>query len=150
MQKVSIRYARPGDLNTIIRMSRRGIWRTWWAGNFTHGRNHVVERIKQRRTIVAMLDGGMVGYAMYGVIWNTMHLENVFVEQRHRRAGIGTDLFEELERIGKRKRYKKMMSDCDVTNAASIKYHLRNGFRRSGYIKNLWDRTDSVVFSKPL
>ena len=100
--------------------------------------------------LVATLGGEVIGYSVFGIIWSEMHFEDNFVEKRYRLEGIGSALLKRRIDIARRMGLRKVISDADVDNRIAQRYHLQNGFKRCGYIKNLWGRKDSVVFSKDL
>ena len=60
---------------------------------------------KQAEVIVAELDGGVVGYALYFYSYSTflakagIYLEDLYVEKIHRGKGIGKTLLSELAKI---------------------------------------------------
>jgi RimJ/RimL family protein N-acetyltransferase len=55
-----------------------------------------------------------------------------------------------VTKLAKKQGFGDLLSDCDVSNKASIAFHRNNGFKKVGYIKNYWDDEDSYVFSKKL
>jgi len=144
-----IRYARPSDFKTLFEMGSRA-WPEWYAENHRHDERHIKYSIKNKRAIVTVLRGEIVGYAFFDVVWNYMHLQASYVKPEYRRMGIGSAQLKRRIEIAKDLRLKKVLSDCDVDNKAAYSYHMKNGFKKCGYIKNLWDKTDSYVFSMDL
>jgi ribosomal protein S18 acetylase RimI-like enzyme len=144
-----IRYARKNDFKIILKLGEKS-WPTWWLTNYRFGAEHVKERIKEKRALVATVKEKIIGYALFGVIWSEMHLEDCFVEKEYRRMGIGSALLRKRIEIAKKLGFRKIISDCDVDNKVALKYHIRNGFKRCGYIKHLWGRTDSYILSRDL
>jgi phosphinothricin acetyltransferase len=94
--------------------------------------------------------GEIIAYAAFGFIWNLLHFEDCYVEPEHRRKGIATRLLLKRMGVAKRLGMKKVISDCDVGNKPAIRYHLKNGFKKCGYVEDYWDDEDSYVFSKEI
>lgn len=96
------------------------------------------------------MHGRIVGYAFFGVVWNYMHLEASYVEPEYRKLGIGSAQLKKRVDIAKAMKLRKVVSDCAVGNRAAYEYHLRNGFKRCGYIRHLFGDEDSYILSKEL
>ncbi len=147
--KTKIRVAKKGDFRSIIKLSEKS-WPGWWSGNKRLGAEHIKSRINARNTLVAVANGRVVGYMSYGVLWSLLHLEDIFVDPEYRRAGLGSEMLGRLIALGKRKRYRKIISDADTDNLVSYRFHISNGFKKVGYIKDLWGGKDSFVFAMSL
>jgi aminoglycoside 6'-N-acetyltransferase I len=76
-----------------------------------------------RRDYVEGCDTSPVGY-----------LEGVSVRGECRGRGIAKKLVAECERWAKEKGCKEFASDCALTNAASLNFHLSVGFREENRI----------------
>jgi ribosomal protein S18 acetylase RimI-like enzyme len=144
--KYIVRYAKPGDFKTLFEMGSKA-WPEWYAENHIHDERHIKYSIKNKRAIVTVLNGKIIGYAFFDIVWNYMHLQAAYVKPEYRRIGVGSAQLKKRIEIARSLNLKKILSDCDVDNKAAYKYHIKNGFERCGYIKRLWDDTDSFVFS---
>jgi ribosomal protein S18 acetylase RimI-like enzyme len=145
----TIRYAKPGDLKTILKLGREA-WPEWSGKNTHQDARYTRYAIKNKHALVTLVDGKIIGYAFFGVVWNYMHLLASYVKPEYRKQGIGSAQMERRIEIAREMGLKKVLSDCDVDNRVAYKYHIKNGFVRCGYIKRLWDEEDSFVLSKDL
>lgn len=147
--KVTIRYATKDDFESILKLSEKS-WPYWWSKNHRLGAEHIKQRIKEKGAFVAVADGKIIGYQIFGVIWSLLHLEDVFVEKNYRRIGIASEFLEKIVMKGEKEGFRKIISDTDIDNKISYKFHLKHGFKKVGYIKDLWGTEDSFVFAKEL
>ena len=99
---------------------------------------------------VAIAEGQVVGYLIYGTLWSILHLDDVFIMKRFRRMGLGSALVARLVRDAKVRGFRKIMSDIDYDNEVSRRFHQKNGFREAGRITSLWAKKDSIVFSRDM
>jgi ribosomal protein S18 acetylase RimI-like enzyme len=150
-EAITIRQATARDFGDVLRLSVQA-WPGWWdkKANAKAGQEHIRARISQGRALVATHKGKVIGHTMFSIMWNILHLEEVIIDPAHRHRGIASSLLEKDIAIARRLGLRKVLSDCDATNTASVHYHVRNGFRLCGYIENLYGRDDAIVFSKEL
>ncbi len=144
-----IRLARSKDSAACIRLSTAS-WPQWWANNTQQGSRHIRECISDRRCLVAVHNNSIIGYLVWGNLWNKIHLQDIFVQAPFRRHGVARALIEQVIAIAKKQGYREVMSDCDTINKPSIAFHKRLGFRRCGRIIKNWDDDDSYVFLKKI
>ena len=62
------------------------------------------------------------------------YLEGVSVDERFRRRGIAKKLVSECEQWAREKGCTEFASDCELTNAASLDFHLGIGFQEENRI----------------
>jgi len=141
-----IRIARKKEAASCIKMSKTS-WPDWWSKNGELGKKHIKDCIEGKRCLVAISDLEVIAFIVWGTLWNKIHLQDIFVREGYRRSGIGKSLVKNAIEIGKKRGYKEVASDCDVSNKASINLHLKSGFKKCGYIKNNWGNESSYVFS---
>ncbi len=144
-----IRIANEGDTIACINLSRAS-WPSWWHKNEMLGKRHIESCVKGKRCLVAVADNKIIAYVVWGDLWNKIHLQDIFVKEGYRKTGVGTKLIEQIIKIAKKRGFKEIMSDCDVSNKMSIAFHLKIGFKKCGIIKKNWDNEDSYVFSKKI
>ena len=142
-----IKMANKKDADGCIYLSKCS---TWWADNEVLGERHIKKCVEQERCLVVVANDHIIGFLMWGELWNKIHLEDIFIQQEYRRLGIASQLIKEISKIAKERGFLEIMSDCDISNKQSIHLHLKNGFEECGYIKNNWDNEDSYVFSKKI
>lgn len=56
------------------------------------------------------------------------YLEGIFVKTPYRNQGIAASLLEKCESWAKEKGCSEFASDCELTNSASLSFHLKLGF----------------------
>lgn len=84
---------------------------------------------KQAEVIFALLDGKVIGFALYFLSFSTyignvnMHLEDLFIEVEHRGKGYGKALLKELGKIVLERNYGRMEWTCLSWNTSSIAFY---------------------------
>jgi len=151
MDKISckIRLAEKKETADCIKMSRTS-WPDWWRKNERSGKRHIAECVEAKRCLVAESDREIIAFVVWGNLWSKIHLQDIFVKEKYRRSGIGKSLIEKAIEIAKKNGHREIISDCDVGNKASVFFHLKNGFKKCGYIKNNWGSESSYVFSREI
>lgn len=144
-----IRYAKPGDITDLMRLYRKS-YPQWSVKNTKYDLRHTAYSIRNREALVTTINGRIIGYAFFDVVWNYMHLGSSYVDPEYRRLGIGSMQLKKRVEIARRMGLRKVISDCDVNNKVAYRYHMKNGFRKCGYIRHLFGNADSFVLSKNL
>ena len=62
------------------------------------------------------------------------YLEGVFIEEKYRKKGYAKELLFACEKWAKDKGCSEFASDCELTNADSLKFHLSMGFDEANRI----------------
>jgi len=84
---------------------------------------------KQAEVIFAILDGEVIGFALYFLSFSTyignvnMHLEDLFIEPEHRGNGYGKALLRELGKIVLDRGYGRFEWTCLSWNQPSIDFY---------------------------
>jgi len=144
-----LKIANKKDAVRCINLSKTS-WPDWWSINEKAGKMHIRKCIEQKNALVATKNLEVIAFLVWGTIWNKIHVQDIFVKEKYRKAGIGTKLMEFAIQTARKEGFKEVVSDCDVSNKMAISFHLNNGFKKCGYIKNNWDNEDSFVFSKKI
>ena len=88
-------------------------------------------------------DGQYVGAALCGLRHDYVegcktspvgYLEGVSVREAYRRRGIARKLISECEQWAREKGCSEFASDCELTNTASLRFHLSVGFQEENRI----------------
>ena len=150
-QRISykIRIANKKDVIDCIYLSKAS-WPGWWSKNEILGARYIKDCINGKRCLAALINHEVIAFLIWGTLWNKIHLQDIFVKNKYRKISLATRLLEKTTEIAKKQSFKEIMSDCDVSNKIAISFHLRNGFKKCGYIKNYWDNDNSYVFSKKI
>lgn len=62
------------------------------------------------------------------------YLEGIFVDEKHRMKGIAKQLLHHCETWAKAKGCTEFASDCELTDADSLHFHLKLGFAEANHI----------------
>lgn len=62
------------------------------------------------------------------------YLEGIFVEERYRKQGFAKELLHECEDWAKEKGCREFVSDCELSNAGSYRFHIAMGFEEANRI----------------
>jgi len=119
-------------------------------GNEKLWAKHMEECIQNHRAVVAKDGKTIIGFAIWWLLRNKIHLQDIFVTEPYRRVWIGQKLFNEIQNIAESQWYKEIISDCDIDNQISIQFHKKNGFIQTGTIHWHRDSIDSYTFVKKL
>ncbi len=150
-QRISykIRTANKKDAIDCIYLSKTS-WSGWWSRNEKLGTKYIKDCINGKMCLVVLINHEIIAILVWGTFWNKIHFQDIFVKDKYRRIGLATRLLKKATEIAKKQGFKEIMSDCDASNKIAISFHLRNGFKKCGYIKNYWDNENSYVFSKKI
>jgi len=94
---------------------------------------------KQAEVIFALLDGEVIGFALYFLSFSTyignvnMHLEDLFIELEHRGNGYGKALLKELAKIVIDRGYGRLEWTCLSWNKPSIEFYQSLGAERKDW-----------------
>ena len=96
-------------------------------------------------------DGNVTAYGGMSITLDEAEIELVAVSEMYRRCGRGTQIMEELLRIAKKRKVKKVFLEVRVSNSPAQILYLKSGFRglhcRTRYYP---DGEDAVVMVKEL
>ncbi len=84
------------------------------------------------KTILAELDGGVVGMALYYFSYSTwkgkcVYLEDIIVTQKHRGSGIGKQLFEEMIRVSHAYGARRLHFQALNWNTSALNFYKKYG-----------------------
>ena len=137
------------DLTLCISFCKQS-WSEWWDNNYILATEHIERAITHQHILIAKKDGVGIGYLLRGILRNKLHIQDIFILPEYRNLHCGKSLLEQLISIGKEWRYDEIISDCDVSNADSLSFHLKCWFSCCWTIKEYWDEEDSHVLSLKL
>jgi len=110
--------------------------------------------IKRKEVLVAV-DKEVMGILNYARDYShyANYVEDIAVSKKHRRKGVSKALMKKFIQISKKetpKKQKYALSSTEVNNKASIKMHLKFGFKKIGTLKGLHYGTDEAFFAYKL
>lgn len=110
-------------------------------------KSHTVDELRQEfadaidvdrgAIFLAVADGQAVGFAQCGLRHDYVegtssspvgYLEGVFVAEPYRKRGVAKELLMACQKWAKEQGCGEFASDCELTNDASLKFHLKMGF----------------------
>lgn len=148
---IPIRALRPGDLEGILGLARR-------TGVFTSEEVAVVRELvevelnnprqKDYRSLVAEVDGHVVGFVCYGpapMTEGTYDLYWIFVHPSYQGRAVGRALLEEAETAIQRSKGRLLTVDTSSTESysAARRFYERRGFRQVAEVRDYYRVGDS-------
>jgi ribosomal-protein-alanine N-acetyltransferase len=110
-------------------------------------------RCLQNRNCIGMVaehDGRVVGYMIYELHQNRLHILNFAVSQGSRRAGIGRQMLEKLMGKLHPERRSRIMLEVRETNLAAQLFFRRFGFRAIRVLRNFYDDSPEDAYQMQL
>jgi ribosomal-protein-alanine N-acetyltransferase len=131
---VYIRWMTMRDRSSVLSIENDSFSNPWSQDDFI--------RCLQNRNCIGMVaehDGRVVGYMIYELHKNRLHILNFAVSQGLRRSGVGRQMLEKL--VGKLhpERRSKIMLEVRETNLAAQLFFRRFGFRAISVLRDFYD-----------
>ena len=121
---VRVRPATREDLDAIVAIERASFSDPWSPRLL----GDELEADPRRRPFVALDDDRIVGFALFWVIVDEIHLVNVAVAPEARRRGVAQAMLDHVLTTEAGRRAAIMTLEVRVTNEAAIAFYRRNGF----------------------
>lgn len=106
------------------------------------------------RCFVLELDGTIVGYGLFSLVFEECHLLNLCIDPDHQGRGLGRFLLRRLCRIASGGRAERIYLEVRPSNEVAIALYRSEGFReigrRSRYYPAAQGREDAIVMEKQL
>jgi aminoglycoside 6'-N-acetyltransferase I len=144
-QPIEIRLLQESDLNEWLRL-RRLLWDRTSEDDHREEMLDIVEDPENQQVIVADHDGGgLVGFLEVSIrpfvedcySDRVGYLEGWFVEEGHRRKGIGSRLVAAAEEWARGNECPEMASDAEIGNDTSLEAHLALGYEETSRLVHL-------------
>ena len=163
--KMSIRVATFEDKQIVVELAIQ-MWESNTVEELTQQFYEYIS--KENGTIfLAMVDGCAVGFAQCGLRRDYVegtdsspvgYLEGIFVKEEYRKRGLARDMLEACQKWAKEQGCAEFVSDCELDNEDSLKFHIKMGFVEANRIicftKKLKDsvigRQVTVTVDRPL
>ena len=93
-------------------------------------------------------DGTVLGYAGVSTVLDEGYIDNVAVDPRFRRQGVGDELIAALARFGRAK-LAFLTLEVRASNAPAIALYAKHGFQQAGRRKHYYDdpREDAIIMT---
>ncbi len=112
---------------------------------------YLIDKSKTKECFVAIEKGKVMGVLAYSRDYPhyANYISDIAVHEDHRRKSVATELIRKFIKISRKEQPQKQkyaLSSTDQTNKASIKMHLKLGFKKIGRIKGLHYGKDEIIF----
>ncbi len=155
----SVRVASIEDVPSIVTMVRAGSEEGIFHYNPSHSfsveeqresfRNFAFEkRPKGYQVLVFETEDTVIGYVDSEVKRGVGHILGIYVDQKHRRKGIGKKLIEYMLQDCMRQGCHKARLEVFANSHKAIGFYKHLGFIQEGYLRNDQENKDTVIMSK--
>jgi len=146
-EAVRIRPADIADLAVVYQIEKASYSVPWSRNTF----RDLLERT-DTDTIVAEVDGRVVGYAISWFVLDQGELGNVAVAEAHRRQGIGRRLVGAAIERARARGVRELYLEVRRSNTGAQRLYLHMGFRQVGVRRNYYvqPREDALVMRHEL
>jgi ribosomal-protein-alanine N-acetyltransferase len=135
-----LRPATESDLNQVVQIERACFADPWTEDD-------LLKCLKQRNCIgmIAENDSQVVGFMVYELHANRLHLLRIAVDPDHRRTGIGSEIINRL--VGKLSvlRRKRITVDVPEESLPAQLFLASHGFRAMSFVANAYRFVRSVT-----
>ena len=146
---LAIRRAARGDVDRVLEIESEGFLHPW--------SRELVERELEHAWSAMLLaedgvGGPVVGYVVFWVVHDEVHVLNVATALAARRRGVGRALMEAAEGEGRRRGARLSTLEVRRSNEGAIALYLTMGYRQVGVRPNYYaeEREDALVMVKTL
>jgi [ribosomal protein S18]-alanine N-acetyltransferase len=134
--KMMIRRMRFEDAHEVLQIEWAVFPTPWRQEEF-----EIAVRTKSIRTRVLLLDGKIIGYAIWQFHRGTMWLENIAVHAEHQRRGIGRILIENCATLG-----HPMATEVRERNLGAQLFLRKLGFLCTEIKRRPWENSDEDAY----
>lgn len=125
------------DIAHVLRLERETFSDAWSEQDFWDTLNYAY-----MYPAVAVLDGEIIGYVIYSVIFEEMNIDNLCVKETVRKLHIGKALVEDALNAGKEKGAERCGLEVRAGNLPAIALYEKEGF--------IFDRVRKEYYRNPL
>ena len=140
-----IRKARTGDIEAIMEIEDRQFLHPWKKKYFIAEISHDIsyfyvaedERTKE-----------ILGYIIFWIIEEMLELHHIAVSGRHKRKGIGKQLFYFMLKTGEQEKVEEIFLEVRTSNIEAITFYESFGFKLVGTRKDYYNnpREDALIY----
>lgn len=101
--------------------------------NDKHILKHLIKRkLSDGEIIIFLKDSERVGFLRYGYFWDSIPFINMlWIDEEHRRKGIGKDAMKFFEQLMSDKKFKMIMTST-LSDESAQHFYRKSGFRDAG------------------
>jgi ribosomal-protein-alanine N-acetyltransferase len=144
-----LRRAGKADVDRVVQIEAEGFLHPW-------SRELVERELEHSWSVLLIAEDGaggpVVGYVVFWVVHDEVHVLNVATALAARRRGIGRALMEAAEEEGRRRGARLSTLEVRRSNVPAITLYLAMGYRQVGVRPNYYaeEREDALVMVKML
>ncbi len=148
----SLRRARPADVDRIVDIERDGFLHPWSRELIERELGHSWSRILLACELAPAGDERVVGYIVFWIVHDEVHVLNVATALEARRRGIGRALMDAAEEEGRARGARLATLEVRRSNAGAIALYRAIGYRQVGIRPNYYaeENEDAIVMVKTL
>ncbi len=139
-----IRAATVSDADAVVALEHEELGADAWSRPLVE--DALSGHAGSARTLVAEVDGVVVGHAVTSVVDDLAELQRIAVAREHRRSGVGAALLAAVTRLAAEAGVHRVLLEVREDNAGAAAFYAAHGFaelaRRRGYYR---DGTTAVV-----
>ena len=145
-RKMKIRKFEKKDIMEVIRLCH-SVWPDMTI-NKLKGHFAKKEKNHDNNGFVAIEDNKIVGFIGFSIGYfnDSDYLDWVFIDKKYRGIGIAEKLIREFEKDAKKRKVKRVFSTTIMKNKPAMNMHKKFGYKRAGYVWNLWEEGDKEIF----
>jgi ribosomal-protein-alanine N-acetyltransferase len=144
---LSFRRASAADVDRVMEIERDGFRHPWSRELIERELGHAWSQL-----LLAEDGGAVIGYIVFWLVHDEVHVLNVATALEARRRGVGRALMEAAEEEGRRRGARLSTLEVRRSNAPALALYLGMGYRQVGVRPNYYaeEREDAVVMVKAL
>jgi ribosomal-protein-alanine N-acetyltransferase len=146
---LSFRRAGKEDVDRVLEIEKEGFLHPWSRELVERELDHAWSRLLLAEDGPG---GAVVGYIVFWIVHDEVHVLNVATAVVSRRRGVGRALMVEAEEEGRRRGARLSTLEVRRSNAPAIALYLALGYRQIGVRPNYYaeEREDAIVMVKTL
>ena len=148
----TLRPARPADVGRIVDIEKDGFLHPWSRELIERELSHSWSRIVLACDVDRAGEERVLGYIVFWIVHDEVHVLNVATALEARRRGIGRALMDAAEEEGRARGARLSTLEVRRSNGAALALYLAIGYRQVGIRPNYYaeEREDAIVMVKTL
>jgi len=144
-----------GDLDAVLALEEVSFPQPWTRKMFLgelQGNVFAVNLIARAGDGSGATEGTLLGYVMFWVVFEELHLMNLAVRPEARRQGLGADLVRHALAVGADRGVRTALLEVRASNRPALAMYERLGFVRRGVRRGYYEhpREDAVIMTFPM
>ena len=139
--RIHVRWMIRRDMTEVLAIENESFEFPWCEEDF-------IRCLRQRNCIgmVAEHEGRVVGFMIYELHKNRLHVLNLAVGSRHRRTGVGAQMVQKLAGKLSNQRRSRILLEVRETNLAAQLFFRASGFRAVSVLREFYEDTPEDAY----